>query len=326
MDALDAITDVPGVLVGHDTDLVGATGLTVVLCTAGAVGGVDVRGSAPGTRETDLLRPTNLVQEVHAVLLTGGSAFGLAAADGVMRYLEERGIGFPTGVANVPIVPAAVLFDLGVGSPSARPDAAAGYRACLAAGRRVVEGSIGAGTGATVGKALGPAGAVKGGLGTASARLPNGIVVGAVVAVNALGDVYDPDTGRRVAGSRGAGASVEGGVPGTNTTIGVVATSARLTKEGANKVAQMAQDGLARAIRPAHTMFDGDTLFALAMGTDETPSTPALVSAVGALAAEVVARAIVRACERATSLAGVPSTSDLRRSAGGRSVGEGGPR
>ena len=321
MDALDAITDVPGVLVGHDTDLVGATGLTVVLCAAGAVGGVDVRGSAPGTRETDLLRPTSLVQEVHAVLLTGGSAFGLAAADGVMRYLEERGVGFAAGPVRVPIVPAAVLFDLGVGSSSARPDAEAGYRACLAAGGRVAEGSVGAGTGATVGKALGPAGAAKGGIGTASARLSDGTVVGAIVAVNALGDVYDPDTGRRVAGSRMVGSGAERGGPWTNTTIGVVATSARLTKEGANKVAQMAQDGLARAIRPAHTMFDGDALFVLATGADETPSTPALVSAVGALAADVVSRAIVRAVERATSLAGIPSASDLSRAAG-----EGGDR
>ena len=313
MDQLDAITDVPGVLVGHDTDLVGATGLTVVLCAAGAVGGVDVRGSAPGTRETDLLRPTSLVQEVHAVLLTGGSAFGLAAAEGVMRYLEERGIGFAAGAARVPIVPAAVLFDLGVGASSARPDAPAAYRACLCAGRRFAEGSVGAGTGATIGKALGPAGATKGGLGTASARLPNGIVVGAIVAVNALGDVHDPDTGRRIAGSRAAaGQSGPGGAAGANTTIGVVATSARLTKEGVNKVAQMAQDGLARAIRPAHTMFDGDTIFALATGVDGTPSTPALVSAVGALAADVVARAIVRAVERATSLAGVPSAAETR--------------
>jgi L-aminopeptidase/D-esterase-like protein len=313
METLDTITDVPGILVGHDTDPSAATGLTVVLCPGGAVGGVDVRGSAPGTRETDLLRPTSLVQEVHAVLLTGGSAFGLAAADGVVRYLEERGIGFAAGPVRVPIVPAAVLFDLGVGASSARPDAAAGYRACLVAGRRFAEGSVGAGTGATVGKARGPASATKGGVGTASARLPNGVVVGAVVAVNALGDVHDPDTGRLVAGGRAASESDwQGAMPGANTTIGVVATSARLTKEGANKVAQMAQDGLARAIRPAHTMFDGDTLFALSTGAHEAPSSPALVSAVGALAAEVVARAIVRAVERATSLAGVPSAADVR--------------
>ena len=319
-----SIADVPGLRVGHYTDLEAATGCTVVLCEAGAVGGVDVRGSAPGTRETDLLRPTSLVQHVHGVLLTGGSAFGLDAATGVVRYLEERGVGFDVGVARVPIVPAAVLFDLGVGSTRVRPDAAAGYQACLAAtAGQVAEGSVGAGTGATVGKLLGLAGATKGGVGTASLSLPSGIVVGAIVAVNAVGDVVDPETGRIIAGARGPSGFVDtvrqvlGGSawpafasapPGANTTIGVVATNAALSKEGTNKVAQMAHDGLARAIRPAHAMHDGDTIFALATGER---SGEVDVSAVGTAAAEVVARAIVRAVCQATSVAGVPAARDL---------------
>ncbi len=320
---LGALTDVPGLRVGHYTDLEAATGCTVVLCEAGAVGGVDVRGSAPGTRETDLLRPTAHVQQVHAVLLTGGSAFGLDAATGVVRYLEERGVGFDARGIRVPIVPGAVLFDLTVGSARIRPNADAGYRACLAAGDGpVAEGTVGAGTGATVGKLLGIAAATKGGVGTASLALPGGIVVAALVAVNAIGDVVDPETGRIVAGARGPdgfvgstrailgapGEPAKADVPiGTNTTIGVVATNARLTKAGANKVAQMAHDGLALTIRPAHTVHDGDTLFALATGE----SAEADVSVVGVAAAEVVARAILRAVRQATSLAGVPAVRDL---------------
>lgn len=341
-ESVDSILDVPGIRVGHYTDSVAATGCTVVLCEAGATGGVDVRGSAPGTRETDLLRPGNLVERVHAVLLTGGSAFGLDAASGVMRYLEERGIGYDVGVARVPIVPAAVLFDLAIGSAKTRPDAPAGYAACqstLVAG--AVWGSVGAGTGATVAKIGGPAGVIKGGIGSAATTLANGIIVGAVIAVNALGDIVDPSTGRNLtnraaaipdrgeAKSNSDAGRLSGLVSPTttepavgkmdigNTTIGVVATNAALSKEATNKVAQMAQDGLARAISPAHTMFDGDTIFALATGQNSASdsatltTSPAEVSAIGAAAAEVVATAIIRALRAATSLAGVRALADL---------------
>ncbi len=320
-----AITDVQGIQVGHDTDRQGVTGCTVVLCPTGAVGGVDVRGSAPGTRETDLLRPINLVQEVHAVLLTGGSAYGLDAAGGVMRWLQERGIGFNVGVGVVPIVPAAVLFDLTIGDPTARPDAEAGYRACQAASDGLVaEGSVGAGTGATVGKLLGPKFATKCGLGTASLKIGQGIVVGAIVAVNAFGDVVDPESGAILAGTR---KPVLGGFVNTvkqmqgdlgqailsfaNTTLAVVATSAYLTKEAANKVAQMAHDGLARTIRPVHTMLDGDVVFCLATGKPPKKGRGADASVVGAAAAEVLAQAVVRAAQQAESLGGVPAARDL---------------
>lgn len=319
----NALTDVPGLKVGHYTDLEAATGCTVVLCEAGAVAGVDTRGSAPGTRETDLMRPVRLVQKVHAVVLSGGSAFGLDAACGVMRYLEERGIGFDTGVARVPIVAEAVLFDLAIGSATVRPDAAAGYAACQAASSGPVEeGCVGAGTGATVGKLFGPAYATKCGLGTASARIGGGVIVAALVAVNAFGDVVDPETGAILAGTRdpetgqfvdtvrrlyGNLGGFRGAFSGSNTTIGIVATNARLTKEGANKVAQMAHDGFAMAIRPVHTMWDGDTIFALAVGEREAD-----MSVVGAVAAQVMARAIVRAAQKATSLAGVPASVDLQ--------------
>jgi len=314
----NAITDVPGIRVGHATDLVGLTGCTVVLCEQGAVAGVDVRGSAPGTRETDLLNPINLVERVHAVLLTGGSAFGLAAADGVMRWLEERGIGFDTGVARVPIVPVAVLFDLALGDPKARPDAAMGYAACeTASDGPVEEGNIGAGTGATVGKLYGMSRAMKAGLGTASLDIGGGSVVGALVAVNAFGDVVDPQTGI-LAGTRSltgngfadtfrAMSQLTGRMAlrfAVNTVIGVVATNARLTKAQSTKVAQMAHDGLARTIRPAHTMFDGDTIFALSTGEHSAD-----VSTVGAAAAETVAEAIIRAVRAAKSIGGVPAFS-----------------
>jgi len=319
----NAITDVPGLKVGNCTDLDAATGCTVVLCEDGAVAGVDTRGSAPGTRETDLMRPVRLVQKVHAVVLSGGSAFGLDAACGVMRYLEERGIGFDTGVAKVPIVAEAVLFDLAIGSATVRPDAAAGYAACQAAkSGPVEEGCVGAGTGATVGKLFGPACATKCGLGTASVQIGGGVIVAALVAVNAFGDVVDPETGAILAGTRdpqtgqfvdtvrrlhGDLSGFAGAFALSNTTIGVVATNARLTKEGANKVAQMAHDGFAMAIRPVHTMWDGDTIFALATGEKEAD-----VSVVGAVGAQVMARAIVRAAQKATSLAGVPAAVDLR--------------
>lgn len=315
-----SITDVPGIRVGHHTNREAATGCTVVLCEAGATGGVEVRGAAPGTRETDLVRPLHLVEKIHAVLLTGGSAFGLDAAAGVMRYLEERGHGFDTTVARVPIVPAAVLFDLALGDPAIRPAAEAGYQACVTAtAGPVEEGSVGAGTGATVGKLLGMGHSMKGGLGTASQTIGNGVVVGAIVAVNALGDVLDWRTGEILAGALGSDGALlgsieaiksgtrEGPLPFGNTTIGVVATDAYLSKDEANKMAQLACDGYAYAIRPA-TMVDGDVLFALSTGDQESN-----INAVGAAGAEVVAQAIVRAIKEATSLYAIPSYRDVNR-------------
>jgi L-aminopeptidase/D-esterase-like protein len=325
----DDITDVPGLLVGHDTNLEAGTGCTVVLCAWPAVGGVDVRGGAPGTRETDLLDPHCTVSEVHAVLLTGGSAFGLDAATGVMRVLEARGVGFATGVARVPIVPAAVLFDLGLGHADVRPDAAAGMRAAeAAASEPVARGTVGAGTGAVVGMMAGPGFSTKGGIGSASAALADGTVVGALMAVNTVGDVYDSATGRLVAGARdpsgtgwlaGHEAPVPPGPvwPGTNTAIGVVATTVPLSKAEASKLAQMAQDGLALAIRPAHTPFDGDTLFALSLATPEARAVraggvgPVALTQVGALASAVVARAVLDAVRSATGLHGVPAVREL---------------
>ena len=318
------LTDVPGIRVGHFTDPRRPTGCTVVLAPdEGAVCGVDVRGGAPGSRETDLLNPVETVQKVHAIVLSGGSAFGLDTAGGVMRYLEERGVGFPVGVAKVPIVPAAILFDLALGDPKVRPDAAAGYEAARQASTaRPAEGSVGAGAGATVGKLFGAQAAMKGGIGTAALRLPQEVVVAALVAVNALGDVLDPASGRLLAGARtpdgrGLRGTVEAllsgerpgpPLPGRNTSIGAVATNVALTKAEATKVAQMAHDGLARAIRPVHTPWDGDTLFALSTGGVRLEE-PALL--VGTLAAEAVARAVVRAVLTATGLPGLPSASDL---------------
>ena len=317
------ITDVPGIKVGHVTRQERPTGCTVVLAEAGAVGGVDVRGSAPGTIETDLLDPVNLVQQVHAVFLSGGSAFGLDVATGVRKFLYERKIGFDTKVAKVPIVPGAILFDLGVGDrPDIWPTADCGYRAAAgAAGGPVAEGNVGAGSGATIGK-LGGDGAMKGGLGTASIAVPAGadtLVVGAIVAVNAVGDVIDPRSGNVVAGVRtpdGKGLAdvrrllrtgPQPPKPGQNTTIGVIATNARLTKVQATKVAQMAQDGLARAIYPAHTMSDGDVVFALATGAIDNVD----VSRIGALAADAMAEAIVRAVQKADSIPGFPAAKDM---------------
>ncbi len=310
----DDITDIPGIRVGHVTNLEAGTGCTVILCDTPAIGGVDVRGGAPATRETDLLRPMYMVAEVHAIVLTGGSAFGLDAASGVMRYLEERGIGVDTGVAKVPIVPAAAIFDLAFGDASVRPDAAAGYRACeRATAEPVAQGNVGAGTGATVGKMMGPILAMKGGLGSASTQLPDGTQVGAIVAVNALGDILDPHTQQVVAGVRNPAGGFVFNNPSGNTTIAVVATSAALTKSEVNKVAQMAHNGLAMVIRPAHTMFDGDTVFALALGTkaqtSHEPATNALqVSMIGAAAATTLAQAIVKAVRNATDLHGIPAT------------------
>lgn len=322
----NAITDVRGIEVGHAQDDQALTGCTVVLCRKGAVAGVDVRGGAPGTRETDLLNPINLVEKVHAVVLAGGSAFGLEAVTGVMRFLEENKIGFNTGAAKVPIVPSAILYDLNLGRTDVRPDSAMGYRAAVSASSDVpAEGNVGAGTGASVGKMLGPKLAMKSGLGTASADIGSGIVVGAVVAVNAFGDVIDPQTGTVIAGLRSGkvgpfrvgkknhfadtlitmknpvGRGILGLTSRTNTVIGVVATNAKLTKAQATKVAQMAQDGLARTIRPAHTMLDGDVTFALSTGNRKAD-----VSTIGAYAAEVMAEAIVRAVKLAKSAGGLP--------------------
>jgi L-aminopeptidase/D-esterase-like protein len=319
-----AITDVKGVKVGHFTDDRRPTGCTVILTEAGATGGVDVRGSAPGTRETDLLNPTNLVEKVNAVLLSGGSAFGLEAATGVVRYLEERKIGYPVGAAGVvPIVPAAILFDLGLGDPRIRPDATAGYKACEAAtDGAFLQGSVGAGTGASIGKLWGMARAMKGGLGTASVRV-GGITLGAIVAVNAVGDVLDPTTGRILAGARTedgqrfqdtVGSTLKGQLspgmrPGTATTIGVMACDARLTKAQCQKLAQIAHDGLARTINPVHTHFDGDTIFALATGASELTGNMLLL---GVLAAEVMSRAVVNAIVAARGWPALPAAAEFR--------------
>ena len=296
-----SLTDISGVTAGHYTDFQAKTGCTVVVLGKGAVAGVDVRGSAPGTRETDLLRPTNAVQQANALLLSGGSAFGLAAADGVMRWLEQKGLGFDTGVARVPIVPAAVLFDLAFGSADVRPDAAAGYVACQNASDKPLEqGSVGAGTGATVGKAAGMPLCARGGFGTASLTLPGGVIVAAGFAVNAMGDIYDHTTGKKIAGmQRGSVSDVLMGssgmdFSGQNTTIGIVGTNAILTKEQANKLAAVGQDGIAMCIRPAHTMFDGDTVFAFGTGAIEGD-----FNAILAAGAEVAARAILNAVQRA---------------------------
>jgi L-aminopeptidase/D-esterase-like protein len=317
------ITDVPGLKVGHHTLAARPTGCTVVLCEAGAVCGVDVRGGAPGTRDTELLRPENTVQQVHAVVLTGGSAFGLAAADGVMRWLDERGHGMPVGPARVPIVPAAVLFDLWVGDASIRPDAASGYAACEAASSNApATGSVGAGAGAAVGKLYGIARAMKGGIGSSSVRV-GGFTVGAIVAVNAVGDVLD-EQGGVLAGARredGSGfmetsrALLQGQgparlIPGSATTIGVVATDATLTKPQAAKLASLAHHGLSRAVDPV-TPHDGDTLFALATGRAGPVGD---IGGLGVAAAEAVARAIRQAVRAATGVAGLPGLADTRRS------------
>ena len=293
------LTAIDGIQVGHASDLTAQTGCTVILCPAGATAGVDVRGAAPGTRETAALAPGRLVQKAHAVLLTGGSAFGLDAAGGVVQYLEAQNVGFPAGPVRVPIVPAAVIFDLGVGDAKVRPTQEMGYQACLNATTEPVPlGAVGAGTGATVGKAPGIESS-PGGVGSACRYLTSNLIVSALTVVNALGNVVHPTTGEIIAGGKENGSFVDiterlldaSSVPGTNTTIGVVATNAALSPAEARRAAEMAHDGIARAIRPAHTMFDGDTLFTLALGTH----TETNVNTVGILAAEVVAEAIVKA-------------------------------
>lgn len=326
----NAITDVPGILVGHAQNEEALTGCTVILCEKGAVGGVDQRGGAPGTREVDALHPMHLVSKIHGIVLAGGSAFGLEAATGVMRYLEEKDVGFDTRIVKVPIVPAAILFDLGIGNPDVRPDAAMGYQACqYASADPPAEGNFGAGTGATVGKILGVGQCMKSGIGTASMEIGAGVIVGAIVAVNAFGDIIDPSTGNIIAGARSKDVGpVHIGAPGFfadtmqvmqtligrtalgfgsrgNTVIGVVATNAKLDKESINKVAQMAHDGLARTVRPAHTMLDGDTIFAIATGEHTAD-----VNIVGAYGAEVFAQAILRAVRLAKPVAGIPAISE----------------
>jgi L-aminopeptidase/D-esterase-like protein len=317
-----SITDVAGIEVGHHTLTERPTGCTAILVRGGAVGGVDVRGGAPGTRDTDLLDPVNTVEEVHGVVLSGGSLFGLDAVSGAVRWLEEHGHGLDAWGTTIPIVTGAILFDLGIGDSSIRPGADCGYAAAeAAAGGPTATGSIGAGTGATVGKLAGMDRAMRGGIGTASIELPGGIVVAAIVAVNAVGDVVDPATGKVVAGIRnenGTGFSDARklirtrtglvGASGENTTIGVVATNATLTKAQATKLAQMAHDGLARAVYPAHTPWDGDTIFSLATGEVEGEAD---LIVLGAVAADVVAEAILDAVRSATGLEGIPSVSEF---------------
>lgn len=326
----NAITDVRGIEVGHAQNEEALTGCTVILCRKGAVAGVDVRGGAPGTRETDLLNPINLVEKTHAIVLAGGSAYGLDAATGVMRYLEENKIGFNTGVARVPIVPSAILYDLNLGRADLRPDSAMGALAAASAvSAPPAEGNVGAGTGASVGKMFGITLAMKSGLGTASMDIGGGVIVGAIVAVNAYGDVIDPKTSEIIAGLRSGkvgplrigkkdlfadtlammktpiGRGVLGLASRGNTVIGAVATNAKLTKAQATKVAQMAQDGIARTIRPAHTMLDGDVIFALSTGTKKAD-----ISTIGAFAAEVMAEAIIRAVKMAKSAGGLPALNN----------------
>lgn len=326
----NSITDVPGLKVGQETNIDALTGCTVILCPDGAVGGVDQRGGAPGTRETDLLHPLHLVDKVHAILLAGGSAYGLDAATGVMKFLEENKIGFNAGFARVPIVPAAILFDLGLGDPTCRPNAEMGYSACqMASVDHPAEGNFGAGTGCSVGKILGPGQSMKSGIGTASMEIGGGIIVGAIMAVNAFGDVIDPEKGEIIAGSRSiktgparighedyfantlsvmrslVGRTALSFTNRSNTIIGVVASNARLDKNETNKVAQMAHNGIARTIQPAHTLLDGDTIFALSTGQRKAD-----VNIVGAFAVEVVAKAILRGTQAAVSVAGLPAATD----------------
>ena len=319
----DTITAVPGIEAGHYTDLVNATGCTVVLCRNGAVGGVDVRGGSPGTRETNLLEPARRVDRLFAVVLSGGSAFGLDAATGAMAWLEERGIGFRVSPeVIVPIVSSAIIYDLGLVTSKVRPGSNEGRAACAAASNAALpEGTVGAGTGATVAKTGGTSRAVKGGLGSAVMSFPNGVRVGAVVAVNAIGGVWDYHTGQLVAGPRRAdggfddpvGVLLDGSPPASptglvNTTIGVVATDAVLNREETNYLARVSHDGLAATIRPCHTIRDGDTMFAMATG--ESDQTTDLTS-LGAAAVEVTAQAVLRAVRRAASLGGIPAVTEL---------------
>ena len=310
-----SLTQIPGILVGHASDYDGLTGCTVILCDGGAVGGVDVRGSATGTSEFDLLNPLNVTDRINAVCLAGGSAFGLEASSGVRRYLEHKGIGYDTGVAKVPLVPSAILFDLAFGKANAHPTREMGEAAAASANRKpVVEGAVGAGTGATVGKIFGMRQAMKSGIGSATVSLQNGVLVSALAAVNAFGDVLDPATGKIVAGARKTPESPEfantaevlksgrrGGFAASHTTLVVVATNARLTKVMANKLAQFSSIGVARSISPVWTMFDGDVTIALSLGALD-----AEINALGVAAAEAVSQSILRAVRLAPTLGGVP--------------------
>ena len=317
------ITSVPGIEAGHYTDLVNATGCTVVLCRKGAVGGVDVRGGSPGTRETDLLQPARRVDQLFAVTLSGGSAFGLDAASGVMAWLEEQGVGFRVSPeVIVPIVSSAIIYDLGLVNSKVRPGPEEGRAACAAASKdTLAEGTVGAGTGATVAKTGGTPRAVKGGLGSAALKLPSGVMVAAVVAVNSIGGIWDYTNGQLVAGPRRdsggfddpVGVLLDGSPPASptgpvNTTIGVVATDARLNREESNYLARVSHDGLAITIRPCHTIRDGDTMFAMATGESDATAD---LTALGAAAVEATAQAVLRAVRRATGLGGIPAVSEL---------------
>jgi L-aminopeptidase/D-esterase-like protein len=316
----NAITDIEGIKVGHASDFKGYTGCTVILCEKGAVCGIDVRGSASGTRQTDALNVSHIVEEIHGILLAGGSSFGLDAASGVVRYLEERNVGFDVGVARIPIVPSAVIFDLGLGNPKARPTPDMGYEACMKAGDEVEEGSVGAGTGATVGKIFESSRAMKGGLGTSSLAMPDGLKVAALVVVNAFGDIIDNVTGKIIVGLRKSEDSSEfantskqikeGAVKKqfgiVNTTLGVVATNATFNKREITKIAQMAQGGLIKTISPVHTTFDGDLVFALATGELEAD-----INKVGVLAEFVLAEAIKRAVKKADGFGIIPAFRDI---------------
>jgi len=314
---MKGLTDIPGIKVGHVSDYEAITGCTAILCEAGAVPGVDIRGSASGTEETPALEPGHITPQIHGILLAGGSAFGLEAASGVRRYLEHRGVGFATGSANVPIVAAAILYDLGIGKPNVRPTLAMGEAAAAAAtDAAVAEGCVGAGTGATVGKILGMKNAMKSGLGTLTVSLPGGLLVSALAAVNAVGDVRDPQSGRILAGARKTPGSRDfldtveymkrSGAPSVdravkNTTLAVVATNARLNKVQAQKLAQFASLGIARTIYPANTMADGDITFALSLGDRDGD-----INVLGVAAAEALAGAILRAVKMARGMGGVP--------------------
>lgn len=320
----ETITAVEGIVVGHAQDLEAITGVTVVLCKEGAVGGVDMRGTATGSREINPLDPLHLVERVHGICLAGGSAFGLDAAGGVMQWLEERGIGFNVGPTVVPIVPSAILFDLRIGDHRVRPDAAMAYRACEAAsGEPALEGCVGAGTGATIGKLLGPAGAMKSGIGSWSVTAPDGLCVGAIAAVNAFGDVLDPETGKIIAGCRNpsgggfidtakiiAGPMPEKKYTPENTTLVVVATNAALTKSEAQKVSQMAQIGMAKTVSPCHSTLDGDTIFTIATGKLQAAVS---LNRLGVLAALATATAILRAVKTADPMAGLPAWKSLSK-------------
>lgn len=319
---LNAITDVPGIRIGHASDYEGYTGCTVVLCESGAVCGIDVRGSAAGTRQVDALSLGHIVERVHAVLLCGGSSFGLDAAAGVVKYLEERGVGFDVGLARIPIAPTAVIFDLFFGNPKARPTPEMGYEACLKARKVVEEGSVGAGTGATVGKLFDTARAMKGGIGTSSIVMPDGLIVAALVVVNAFGDIIDNVTGQIIVGARAFEESFDfadtteslkkGMVKKqfgiVNTTLAVTATNARFNKREITKIAQIAQGGLIKTIRPVHTTFDGDLVFSISIGEHEAD-----INRCGVLSEFVVAEAIKRAVKKADGFGILPAFKDIAK-------------